>query len=381
MSFESIPKLHQKPEAKVIRGREAVYQRMVEEDNKANQIFDRNMRERVLRKLQSFPANKDKTPEELEKMFGEEVERFFQRESVQVGNLELHMIGFIHQMEAIPVLRQRLEAEIKSTDFTILEVGIQIENPKAARGQMVSMNSTEIAFFQIEEMARKYRKKIILTDPGYNYDGASRSEYQNKMEEIDRQVQESLQTGVGLGGGIPAAVGATYALLKTINAIEKKSLTRRDALKIGGGTMVAGLSLFATNEIGSAVSDAAEEHKALLLKPEDRIKLYSFYDYRDVVIAEGIENLAGSFNKKMKATLLFGKGHIDGIKYYLENPKVRAMKLEAYKPYQAVARAELLVNEFVPDDVVTEEKARECNFGEWKQTARAEILPKTKTPQ
>lgn len=381
MSFESLPQSQQKPEAKVIRGREAVHQKMVQESNKANQIFDRNMRNRVLRKLQSFPSSQDKTPEELEKMFVEEVESLSQRENMEVGNLELHMIGFPHQMEAIPVLRQRLETEIQSTDFTILEVGIQIADPKAARGQVARMSSTEIAFFQIEEMARKYKKKVILTDPGYNYDGSSREEYQEKLEEVDKKVQESIQTVIGIGGGIPAAAGATYGLLKTVDAIDKKTLTRRDALKIGGGVALTGLSFLATDKIGSAITAADEEHKALLLESGDRIKLYSFFDYRDVVIAEGIENLAGSFSKKIKATLLFGKGHIDGIKYYLENPKVRAMKLKAYEPYQAVARAELLVNEFIPDETVTEEKAQEHNFGEWKRTAQADILPKKKTPQ
>jgi hypothetical protein len=286
------------------------------------------------------------------------------------------MIGVTHIAETIPLYRKEMEEKVKASDFTILETANEVDDPELARGRVVLAGKDDTFFLAVEQMVRKHGRSLVRTDPVYDY-GDSPKEYRERLFELDKKVA-GLAKLAGLGAAVTGVTGGGIVAERVINKtgalISKKSgdeavdprLNRRDFLRLSAASAVAagGYSILADNH----------EHASGYRYQGNRAALYNLTDYRDAVIAEGINKLAQSFSKKMKATLVFGAAHIDFIKYYLENPTVRTAKLKIYKPYREISHPELSAHRFEVDKQVTEKAAGEGNFGEWKQVFKTAIL-------
>ncbi len=345
--------------------KETVHTEMTEYLNEMFGVFDKNMINSVLDTLQDrYPGV---SRHDLEAAFVREVQSLTKEEQVQLKNLTIKMIGVPHSAEAIPVLRPRLESTIETIDFVVLERGVQVADPAYARLEKINYNPGAVFFFQIEEMAKTHQKGIILTDPGYTYEGTEEQQwdYQEQLLNLDKSLQQYL----GESGAIATTAGLVATAAVATQTVKKKSINRRDFLKFGAGVALTGSGL---GTIGIVKNN--EDHVSLALAPDERLAVYNFFDYRDVVVAEGLDNFAQSLPQPASATLIFGVGHIDGIKYYLENPKVRAAKLAAYKPFADKSKAIFSINQFACDEGVSVEEAKAAGWGEWREVERHVIF-------
>ncbi len=339
----------------LIEGREAVYQRMVSELERNEKTIDRNLLSQSVQSRQ------------------ERSKKSFRQEKFEHGNLEIDMIGVTHIAETIPLYRKEMEEKVKASDFTILETANEFDSPELARGRAALTDKDDFFFLEVERMIRKHQKSLVIADPAYDY-GDSPKKYQDRLFELDAEVA-GLAKLAGLGAAVTGGgIAVERVISKTGALISKKlgdedvdpSLSRRDFLRLSAASAVAagGYSVLTDNH----------EHASGYRYQGNRATLYNLTDYRDAVVAEGINKLSQSFSKKMKAALVFGAAHIDGIKYYLDNPVVRMAKLKIYKPYQEISHPELSAHRFEVDTQVTEKAARDGNFGEWKQVFKTAIL-------
>jgi hypothetical protein len=154
-----------------------------------------------------------------------------------------------------------------------------------------------------------------------------------------------------------------------MQALDDKVLNRRSFLKLGAS---AALTISGIGAVEVVKNN--EKHESLTLAPDQRVGVYNFFDYRDVVIAEGVHQLSLELETGGSVALIFGKGHIDGVKYYLENPQVRNAKLALYKPYKDKSKAVLTVNEFVCDEDVSDDLGENGNWGQWRESDRKSLF-------
>jgi len=341
------------------------FQQMVEQNQKSSERFDRNISESTLESLRK--SNPGVADQDLMTAFEINTETNTHEYQEEVGNLIIKMIGVPHTAYAIPVLRQRLEAMIDESDLTILETGVQIKSPEYARLKKIDSHPDAVFFYQVEQMAKMRKNKIILIDPGYSHIGTDNEQnsYQKKLFDLD----DKIQAGLALGGSAAVSAGMVAGAWAMADALNKKVMSRRTFLKLG-----ASAALTASGLGSVTVAKNNEQHKNLALQPEERVGLYNFHDYRDVVIAEGITKLSKSLTEKTTATLVFGMGHVDGIKYYLDNPEMRAFKLAAYKPYKDNSQTYISTYDFILDDNITEERVKASDWGEWKQSSVIDIF-------
>lgn len=119
---------------------------------------------------------------------------------------------------------------------------------------------------------------------------------------------------------------------------KKQECTRRDFLKGLFGYAVAigaGASMLSGSHLGVAAKSLISENLLLKYGIDDALS-YGLMDFRNLIIAEGIEKLAKIEDGKMVA--IHGDAHSDPIDFYLTNPIARKKRL-AYFPYEQIATA------------------------------------------
>lgn len=306
-----------------------------------------------------------------------EIGKRFDQVVVNHGNLEIEMLGVAHIAETLPQHREKIETAIKNSNLLVLEKVAEAEDVNLARNRSKNaVSSGGFFFLEVERMARRYGKDLVTADPFYGY-GADSDEHEEVMEKRERLVKD-VRRLVGSIGMSAAAGGGVLSLAAMIKASagdkegthsevsQGLNLSRRGFLKLA----VAG----AGATLGHKIADAASEDENYgKFEFGDPTTDYQLNDYRDVAIAEGLDTLARSFTQKKKIALLFGAGHIKGIRYYLENPDIRRAKLVLYKPFREIAEPMLRAYHFETDKRVTPQDAEKGNFGEWKKNLEVTI--------
>lgn len=299
----------------------------------------------------------------------------FEQVTVEHGNLEIEMMGVAHVVETLPRHRNKIEAAIKNSDFLVLESAVEAKDSDLARGIGRSAVSSDGMFFlEVERMVRKHGKGLVTTDPYYG-DGMREEEHRDKMEKGEKLVQDTRRL-VGAAGVATSLAGATLAARPFVEKVSKEKgieasrISRRDFLKFSA----AGASAILSHKIASVDAESRNYGNSEMSDPTFD---YQLNDYRDVVIAEGIDMISRSLTTKKKASLLFGAHHLKGIRYYLDHPDIRRAKLALYKPFREKAEPKLRAYHFELEKQVTEQDARWGNFGEWKKDVEMII----KTPQ
>ena len=292
--------------------------------------------------------------------------RRFDQITVDHGNLEIEMMGIAHITESLPRCRGKIEAAIKDSDFLILENIVEAKDSNLARGGGVAVSSDGMFFLEVERMVRKYGKGLVTTDPYYG-DGTQEKEHKDSMEGRERLVKDArVLAGVtgaiaSVGGGGLVAASVLEKLSKNNMPVGESRVSRRDFLKFSA----AGAGALLSHKVAGGVS--AEDKNYGNPNTGDPSFDYQLNDYRDVVIAEGIDMMSRSFTRKRKVSLLFGAHHLKGIRYYLDHPDIRRAKMALYEPFQQVADPKLRAYHFELDKKVSEKDAQKGNFGEWRK--------------
>lgn len=200
-------------------------------------------------------------------------------------------------------------------------------------------NHYAIQFFaQVEDMAAEMGKRTLVFDP--HRTGNELNEL--PVSRMDRRVSEAKSAIVGGSMGLLIALEGWERFRKPNNAASGR-VSRRSFLKAGLAA-AAGLATI------SAASHAREE-LALRKLPEEKKRfdfrgrtgnpmgsaLYDFMDYRDVVIAEGMDHWAKKGEGGTPLVAIYGVAHREPVQHYLKSPAERAAKLALYAPYKNVA--------------------------------------------
>lgn len=121
---------------------------------------------------------------------------------------------------------------------------------------------------------------------------------------------------------------------------EKQGLTRRGFLKglFGYGVAVgAGASMLSGSHLGVIAKQLISENLLMKYGIDDTLS-YGLMDFRNLIIAEGIEKLTEIRDGKIVA--IHGDAHSNPVDYYLMNPIARKKRL-AYFPYEQIAEARI----------------------------------------
>ncbi len=127
---------------------------------------------------------------------------------------------------------------------------------------------------------------------------------------------------------------------KSNKVAEKQGCTRRDFLKclFGYGVAVgAGASMLCGSHLGIIAKQLISENLLMRYGIDDALS-YGLLDFRNIIIADGIEKLTKLEDGKMVA--VHGDAHSDPIDFYLMNPTARKKRL-AYFPYEQIAEARI----------------------------------------
>jgi hypothetical protein len=135
--------------------------------------------------------------------------------------------------------------------------------------------------------------------------------------------------------------GALGSLAAAVYFLDKNKMSRRGFLKAACGAL--GGDLFLGTILGMKIRHKALGDDSPLAKEQ---LFMGATDYRNIKIAEGVEKICNEADDIQNIASLHGKDHSDGIKFYLENPKLRAKKL-FYFPHEMLGKNE--VREYVPE--------------------------------
>lgn len=245
-------------------------------------------------------------------------------------------------------------------------------------------------------MVKKYGRQLVTLDPFSDYrmiqtlaqlEGSKfiSSMHQKKLRDTDSQITRRINQIIRLTSVAGVASGFVPGLLDYIHRQEKETKNadpvdgqRRDMLKamaaIGTAAGFFGLA-------GIGISALKENEKLEVELNSAQLTAYGLTDYRNVVIAEGLSRLSQGLSKKIKVAVVYGASHTNAIREYLEQPKLRALKFQLYKPFRDVAPPMISAYKYeLPPEVLKQDDTQEQangDVGGWRVIARSEV-PKVK---
>ncbi len=119
----------------------------------------------------------------------------------------------------------------------------------------------------------------------------------------------------------------------------KQEITRREFLKKLGkklGIGALGSSLVVGSPVGQGVSEHCLPKKVLTEYGAEDMLTYGNCDYRNIVIAEGIEKVCSCVADLNSLVVIGGYGHTGDVSTYLRNPSLR-VKRPLYFPFSLVS--------------------------------------------
>lgn len=305
--------------------------------------------------------------------------KIWRRESYQVGQSTIDSFGVHHEPETFELFRRELEEGVKKTDLVVLEGAPQAQGyfseqhlarmkvgDKEGKLKRLKRNSATAFFAYIENLAGKYGKQIAVVDPKDGPDGF----FNPHLGGYDKVFGKGILKEVGLaalGTGIYNAPKLVDRQGEDVMSQQSNSTySRRNILKILGGAV----GVYGAARAGINMQDQTIFGRSLTRKPgqaalETLMKPYmhAIYDFRDVVAAEGIQQLINRQGAKLNIMLVCHTGHSISIRDYLEKPKLRAEKFNKYKDFR----------EFLPCFSNT----YKFNGNNWELANKVEIAPHT----
>lgn len=224
--------------------------------------------------------------------------------SETINKKELTILSVKHDKLFFYQHKPFFESFVRANDAIVLE-------------QTVGGDFWQSDFFgSIGELVKKEGKKIYQVDPvGWG----------NVLYDL----------GTGLVG--------TYLCVSAMTLKSQKEIKRRDFLK----KMVqlsAGISLVAGSLPTKVIEIDLDPNVPLSYGLDDELG-YGVHDYRNIVIASGLDRICHEVEDLNKIGSIHGAGHSKGIYEYLLSPKKRQKRL-AYLPHDLLGNTK--IREYIP---------------------------------
>lgn len=292
-----------------------------------------------------------------------EPDRELHQESFELNGRIVEFFGVSHSKETLEKHYERLEESIKKAAIIVLEgapaatgtySNETVEFLKAlaaANGQELSTEAAAdilqrnegLGFFhEMEKLAIKHDKPVATVDPMQSRSGPENYISFPQLRAKDQQVLAGKLAimGVGtLGLIIPSILKMGE---KKEEGKPRPGMGRRRFLQVLGGTAAA---IAAGSEAGAVSRENQSGEQSPKPNPL-RTLLYDSFDYRDVIIAEGLDRITKELETEGPVVVIYGEGHRDPVRKYAKAPGERQMKKLAYRPYKSVAEPKLRVFRF-----------------------------------
>lgn len=338
---------------------------MVAEIEKGSATLDRETAKRV---QHSFSPVEQKRLREL----SEVVER-----EGEINGQKIKFIGVHHIPETLLFERDRLEEAIRSAGAVVLEGAPEIagsysdefleeirtalkatgKNEKETEvwiKKKIFTNPFSVFFHEMEQLAKKHGKHVITGDP---YSGAENKKALVrgwvKGEKILYERMGMMHMGLFSAFAL-ALIGGTTDLAGAENLRSAERVARWDRESAGSSDdQVPSQKELELKNLGrrkflrgiAALGTAAAVGPTAFLSPgfgADVTKhpipatlTYNAVDYRNVVVARGLDALTKREQFDGPVVIIYGGFHTDPLMNYLSSPKLRDAKYELYAPARA----------------------------------------------
>lgn len=273
-------------------------------------------------------------------------------ESLGYKGVDLTFMGVNHSIITHEAFRDKFEEKIKTSDAILLEGAPRAEGLIDEKGQLTEetikayqqvykmpvdqikarlerSRGTVDFFARIEDAAARNGKDILIFDTFSMDPHGISSRQQLQLLSYELAGKTAILTALG---GSAATVGGFLAgkdILQTKSS-RRRAITGIAAVLAAG--MTGGLLLrnpLETNRIQT--TESIDKPNALTFSLAD------FIDYRNAAIARTFTSLADAGTLDKRVTAIYGDSHRAQVKYYLEHPTLRDLKLSSV--YQSMAEA------------------------------------------
>ncbi len=285
---------------------------------------------------QSYESEDEKIPDDVE------IKEF------EIEGAKIRLIGVPHETDHFWGNKEFYEREIKNADVLLLEsmpeqTGYNFEQNKQEMMEYFGISGEEYYFLiygkgigyyvRLADLAQSLEKPAAVVDPIKTL-GRVPGE---KAKVVDQQAIRRNFLIAGLSFGflfidsvvLPEVKGLINRLKKEESETGKqeKKISRRGFLRgiLGGVGVIASGSLFQRFMYDSQGRAKGAKEVAQTLMP----LAHDLEDYRNVVVAEGLNQLAKIYPDK-KITVFYGKAHPSFIERYAKNDSERELKLRTY---------------------------------------------------
>lgn len=334
-----------------------------------SQRFDARTRRR-LEEAQRVPPEV-RTLEQQERLDWYEHSRIAERHAV-INGQEVRFIGLAHVEETLLRHRELLDAAVAQAGAVVLEGTPEIslyneEFFKRVKDKTDTSDSSYyfgspgMVFFEgVEILAKKYNKPVLALDPSSAGTNLANSAIANISGEKGlRQMFELTETEIERSrniAGLTASMLASSSVARTplsehgatpSSPDELEDIDRRKFM-FGIGALALGTSQ-TLNQVAEANAMYGEKDgKAAPFR-------YGLYDYRDVVIAEGVDRLTKKRSYDGPIVFIYGAAHTDPIMNYLKDPvlrEIRKLKYALYEPFKDISPPTISEYQYsVPEDM------------------------------
>jgi hypothetical protein len=281
-----------------------------------------------------------------------------------VGDCEVMAIGVSHIPETFLEFRQRIEQAIENSDIVVTEVTPEADGwySKAVHEELHNTPCQFNRAISLEDVRRDITPYVEKADGFFHEVELLTAKYGKDLASVDlvssRDIRDALQSAdfysivahdaedkkaalkrlMVLGIGVAGATAGAHMVRKSIeqqNGAEGQpavgKLNRRTFL---GAAAVAGSIAAGVGGTELVRNKTGEEFMDEFSQQEGNLETYFEEMYlqelpaRDAYAAESIAHVAELGYKKI--TVIYGAGHMKGIKKFLDNPKLRAKTLEQY---------------------------------------------------
>jgi len=361
------------------------------------------------------------TVEDVYQMNVSQMSYFGEPKEIAVNESTLRIVGVYHTGETVcrneEIMKRAIEEadavflegtpyasgvrEMSDVDDFFTEISSQGKKPGYSREELYS-SMQESPFDQFfghaELLAAQLGKPVVTADPHSGgdrirtlYTQVAQGKY-DQLRDIEETADSVLNFGGIAGGGAALAARAllierdlwrtpaqhekeweectpeekTERAKKFFKHISEIKTSRRGLLKTGA-------ALFGLNALAlPTVHNNNEAKKDLIATYESEtrnILMHNLIDYRNAVVAKGIERYVKEHPEKKKILVLYGQAHSAPLAQYLQSPNLRAVKHATYPEFQTVINEQLQEYRYELFDK-PDEKGK---IGKWHNTLKESL--------
>lgn len=270
------------------------------------------------------------------------------QEKFKLNGKDVVVYGLAHIPETFSLYRNEIEDAISKASIVVLE---GVKTASGLNDPRLFSEYTYPAFpGQMEWLAATHNKLVVTADPrnfSLNKDTlALLSELDKENTDIEK-IKKIISSS-----GPPISLAATaVAIIDYKKGIIKRPMTRRAFLGVAaasaGASLTASLSELAT--LKDISPDRGRQDNPL------GAFLYELMDYRNVVVAEGLNRLSKNkiVTNNGPIVVFYGDAHRTALKHYAESPTERSLKLKSYLSFNDISKPKLRI--FKADRIIDEQ--------------------------